>query len=412
VPGSMAALIESEAVFETRAKAMGLTQDVINAAKLKGWKTLGSFAFACAYTPGVGSDDAFKAEVLTPLLGDEQDPRRTQAAGVRRLFFEAYTLVAADLRSKVERGPDSDTPRKLPQPERNVRRLRIVAELQGLEIEGPLEPGNCVVDAAVSMVEDNMVRYMAWNECITREQELNNHKKDKSWKSGSDGVIRETVENAKVEADISSDLRLLQALTRRGLALDLGGAMSFKVHDTLVRLLIREHQRVPPKGFAHLTYEQLERADREVFRRLGEECRTGIQPTETGDKPLDKALPPILLEATFRMLLQPMMRAGADTKDHLPPPPPPNTEPTALKPHKEGEPKKKKAKKDKKKQKGTQPAPKGLAGHTKTPAGKPICFAFNTEGQGCSSDSCAREHVCMKCFKAHPLHKHPKMKKR
>jgi hypothetical protein len=144
----MAALIESEAVFVTRAKAMGIDEAVIDAAKLLGWKTLGSFAFSCAYTPGVGSDDAFKAEVLTPLLGDANDPRRSQAAGVRRLFFEAYTLVAADLRSKVERGSDADTPRKLPQPERMVRRGRIVAELKGMEIEGPLEPGNCVVDAS------------------------------------------------------------------------------------------------------------------------------------------------------------------------------------------------------------------------------------------------------------------------
>jgi len=251
----MAALIESTAVFETRAKAIGLSDAVIASAKALGWSSLGAFAFSCAYTPGVGSDESFKKDVVEALLGaDPADPRRTQTASLRRLFFEAYTLVAANLKSKVERGSDPETPRKLPMPERLVRRNKIVQALKGIEIEGALEPGNCVVDTIVSMVEENMLRYLPWNECITREQELNNHKKDKSWKTGADGIIREQSDDAKVEADISSDLRLLQALMRRGIALDIGGAMTYDVHDKLVRLLIREHQRPPPKGFLFLAF--------------------------------------------------------------------------------------------------------------------------------------------------------------
>jgi DNA-directed RNA polymerase alpha subunit len=49
--------------------------------------------------------------------------------------------------------------------------------------------------------------------------------------------------------------------------------------------------------------------------------------------------------------------------------------------------------------------PKSLSGQSKTPAGEDICFSYNSEG-GCQKAGCARKHVCMKCFKEHPLHKH------
>ena len=44
-------------------------------------------------------------QVLRPILGgaDHADTPK-----IRKLYFEAFTMVAADLRSKLEAGPDSD----------------------------------------------------------------------------------------------------------------------------------------------------------------------------------------------------------------------------------------------------------------------------------------------------------------
>lgn len=408
---AMAAIVESNAVFRNRAKAMGISEDVIAAAVGFGWGTLATFAFSAAYTPGMGSDEVFVRDVIVPLLGNAQDPRRSQTAALRRLFFEAYSLVTAELRSRVEKGPESETPRKLPNPERIVRRARIVGQLNGLELEGPLEPSHSLVDLVVSMVEDSVVRYISWSDCNTREQELANSKKDKNWRPGTDGVIREQIVDAKVIADLSSDLRLMQALQRRGIALDVGGAMTYKVHDTWVRLMIREHQRVPPHGFSALSYEQLERADREVFRRMAEDCRDGIQVTAMGVFPMDAALPGILLEATVRMLLQPLALAGTALRQvhKLPPAPPPQVLALAVAADTDsaGHPPKtpkKKVKKDRVK------VPAYLKGSTKDADGQPICFAFNTKGTGCSDSACTRKHVCMSCFGQHPLYKHKKSK--
>ena len=198
----MAALIESAAVFSARAKSMGITEPVLNAMIGKGWNTMATFAFSCHYIPGVGTDDSFKTEILAALLGPDGDPRRTMAPGLRRLFFEAYTLVAAELRTKVEKGTD-DVPRKLPLPERLARRTKIVNDLRGLRLDGVLEPSNALVDAVVTMVEDNVVKYIDWAECTSREQELAAAKKDKSWKTGQDGVVCETNEGPAVRADTS-----------------------------------------------------------------------------------------------------------------------------------------------------------------------------------------------------------------
>jgi hypothetical protein len=46
------------------------------------------------------------------------DPPEERMPIVRRLFFESYTLAAADLRARVDRR-DEDAPRKLALPERS-----------------------------------------------------------------------------------------------------------------------------------------------------------------------------------------------------------------------------------------------------------------------------------------------------
>ena len=99
---TVASLIESEAVFEARLKTCGLEAHLADF-KRRGWVTLSTFAFASSWTPGSGEDKAFKDQVLAPLLGDESDP---DVPKISKLYFEAFTMVAADLRSKLEHGPE------------------------------------------------------------------------------------------------------------------------------------------------------------------------------------------------------------------------------------------------------------------------------------------------------------------
>ena len=92
-------LVDSHAVFESSALAIGLSQDTVNALGLRGWVTHATFAFSVATNPGTDDDQPFIDGVLIPILGRED---HVDAPKLRRLFYESHTLTAADLWRKVD----------------------------------------------------------------------------------------------------------------------------------------------------------------------------------------------------------------------------------------------------------------------------------------------------------------------
>ena len=409
----MAQILESEAVFADRARSFGISGEVIADLKAKGWATHGSYAFSCGHTPGAAGEQLFVEAVLRAVLGQDGSPKRVMDAGLRRLFFESYTLCAADMRSKVERSGD-EAPRKLPTAERNDRLGKLIDKMSSLTIEGPNEPSNHLVDMVVAMHDEGVLRYISWAECTTREMEMGKAKIDKSWMSDSSGMIREHTIHLLDSADTGSDLKLVQALTRRGLAMELGRVCSFSKHELLVKLLIAEYQRSPPAGFRPTSLAQVERTDREVFRRIAELTRGGLQGPLGGPLPFETALDRVLQEAGVRMLLIPMQASSSALKEVAVVPTGAADAPKV----KSRNQRKREAKLKKEKSSSlvkpvpaaslvprATKVPKSLSGQSKTPAGDDICFSYNSEG-GCSRPVCSRKHVCMKCFKEHPLHKH------
>ena len=79
-------LMDSTAVFEGRALAIGLSQNSVDALGLRGWVTHATFAFAVATNPGANDDQSFIDGVLVPILGRED---HLDAPKLRRLFYEA-----------------------------------------------------------------------------------------------------------------------------------------------------------------------------------------------------------------------------------------------------------------------------------------------------------------------------------
>ena len=158
--------LDSAAAFQCRLKDLGL--DGYSAAfAAKGWDTFGTFGFSTGYMPGSGGDDKLMDGVIRPLLGDQHHPL---AAQVRRLFFESYTLAAADMRRRIER-VDGDPPKRLPIEEREARRTRLQLRLgSGIKLENELAPSNSLVDLAVQMYEDNIFIYVPWEACSQRSQ--------------------------------------------------------------------------------------------------------------------------------------------------------------------------------------------------------------------------------------------------
>lgn len=60
-----------------------------------GWSTFGQFAFSSSYMPGQADDAPFFKGVVAKLNVDADDVR---VSGLRRLFFEAYTVAASEMR--------------------------------------------------------------------------------------------------------------------------------------------------------------------------------------------------------------------------------------------------------------------------------------------------------------------------
>ena len=141
-------MLDSAAVFEARCREMGLLPDEAARLKSRGWNSFALLAFACSYTPGQ-ADDTNLVRLGAIITGaGAGDPPEDRMPIVRRLFFEAYTLAAADLRSRVDRRED-DAPRKLALPERSQRNRDQAIRLSGVSLEGAREVSHALVDAVV-----------------------------------------------------------------------------------------------------------------------------------------------------------------------------------------------------------------------------------------------------------------------
>lgn len=412
--------LESEAVFFARLKAVGLGDEVVAKFREKGWTTLGAFAFSSSYTPGQTDDAPFK-EVLRAVLAEPEGP---QAALVRRVFFEAYTMAAADLKKRIEK-TDEDPPRRLPVAERSARHEKIAARLVGLHIEGELEPSHALVDKFVQMVEDGVLRYVPWNELTKREAELLGQKKVREWRADSAGVLHEHINEQEEHADVGTDLRLRFGLQRRSLALEIAGLCSFETAEGWTDLLLREYLRDPPPGYSRVSLAQLQRADQELFRRLAQATRSGLAPA--GDKlPLEDLLPSHMVQSGVQMLLLPLPAGSLRSQPAASSPEGdaagrgsgPGKRKRAGATRNREEPKKPRGGDGGAPRKQTGPRmPKGLIGMCSvTPEGTPICYGWNlgTCKGTKAGEKCLRGlHVCClpKCFQPHSLADCPDKKK-
>jgi hypothetical protein len=431
--------LDSQAVFEERVNALGLREHLEKFREL-GWTTYGSLAFATSFVPGQAEDERFLVDIVEAGLGSRTHNHK---GALRRLFFESYTLAAADLKRKVEVTTD-DAPRKIPAAERQERRERVANRLVGVTLRGELDVSNRLLDLIVSIHEENTLRYIAWQDCTKREMELNGQKRDLYWAADSHGILKEKSLVKSDPADLSSDLRIAFALRRRGLAFEMADIMSYETHEKLTDQLLAAYMKDPLPGYARVSVNQLVRADQEVFRQLATRTAFGIKRVGTEKRPCDESLPLVLNDPDVRQALA-NLPGRADHKrkqdDHL------SDQDSDL--DTRGKKRKTKAQrmsdlrgrieglkaqlnmtdhpaswkniaarnydnlaKGKGKGRGVRMPVNLIGKHSMTSDGKRICFAFNLPG-GCSAAAPGKEcpkglHVCMEpgCYKPHSVLQH------
>jgi hypothetical protein len=192
-------------------------------------------------------------------------------------------------------------------------------------------------------------------------------------------------------------LQLQEALTRRGLAMEFAGMISYEVYSRYLSRLFAHLHRDPPAGVSRVSLTQLVEADKQVFRRLIE-ADVKVRPSALGMLPLDSALIPAFesYEVSFALMPLPMLRGGKGGRPH-----------PKKRPFQHGQDSANKKGKSKGKEKGDrfEKIPRELldqGGVGKNPAGQNICFDFNLKG--CSNKSCKKgQHVCSRCFGPHSI---------
>ena len=230
----MASSIESKAVFEKRATQLGLTAPEILQLEAVSLNTFGNLAFGCNWQPGMIDDTPLKDLAATVFNGV---PTVRLMTIFRRLFSESTVLATAELRSRVE--DDDDKVRKVAGPERQARREAQILALPGLRPIGEMEPSNLLVDKTISQYDGNELKYIPIEKCTSRQQEMMGDKEDVELVRVEKRTKALSLGTAPVEtnADVSTDLKVKNALLRRALAYDQATLITFSVQVPFVNLL-------------------------------------------------------------------------------------------------------------------------------------------------------------------------------
>ena len=389
--------LDSKAVFAKRLAQVGLgnhLQDFVNL----GCATLGTFAFACGQNAGQLDETSFINDVVVPIFGDPAHPAK---AALRRLHFEAYVVLAEEMKRRASRAEDDEKPRKLPAPERQERLELIKQNLNGLVIEGELEPSNALIDKLAAMQEEGTLRYLRWDELGRRDLEVRGEKAETVWKPNSSGALIERTIKHDVPADVSTDLKLKIALQRRGVAMEVARLCTFKVHDQWVSYLMTEYMREPLDGFQRVSLSQVRLADAELFAKLAEWTRAGLEVTPEGDLPLDPLIPVLMHDPRIMMMMM-QTRSGVGQKRPFERAEPQRQARSQKSNGAKGGGKDKPGAK-RKQQRTKARLPAELIGQedklVTTHKGRNICYAFNLNGcnRKVTNGGCDRGvHVCMR----------------
>ena len=144
---------------------------------------------------------------------------------------------------------------------------------------------------------------------------MNNLKETESlkvWKADASGVIKQSSPDDALKCDASTELEILNAMKRRGVAYELAKVMSFEKHEKIVSVLFQELQREAPVGFKKVSMEQVASADREIHLKLAEKTRAGLPLGPLGELPLDVHLDDVLALPSVMWVLMPKPRTAAE----------------------------------------------------------------------------------------------------
>ncbi|CAE6964726.1 SLC24A2 [Symbiodinium natans] len=302
---------DSQSVFNARVDASGLTKE--DATKIKAAvSSLRQLAFISSFTPGQADESPLMA-ALKLMLG--RDAELGVQASFRALYHESYAVVTSELRQKIEKSEEPAS-RRLTQPERAERFEKQKKKLVGVSIKGLSEPSEALVDRAVACYENNELRYLSWEICTSREQEVGSDRRRDTRFTVDEHTGRLKVENkdAEQKAVTSSEVHVMQALQRRSLAMDQANLVEYATMQQWSDRLMRARMQEAPAGYVRPTWAQLVAADKKLFSELRDLTRDGVQ-SSGGARPLDTHLQTVMNSFDVVCLMQPLPSASSRSLD-------------------------------------------------------------------------------------------------
>ena len=230
-------------------------------------------------TPQSAPSDAQYDDLASKAFGGS--PTLGQIAGLRRLHFEATTLIVATLNEQVksDTADPSALVKKLPAAEKQARLEKQQARLTGIKIVGELAPSHQLLDLANSTLESGAIVWIAPSRCSKRDDEIHANIKPAS---STVQVENSTLKLAQVPisttADLGTELKLMWAFQRRGLAMDRCRLLDWSVHELWLQYMLNAMTRECPAGYHAVRTEQVVKADRELWTILAQENSNSLRP--------------------------------------------------------------------------------------------------------------------------------------
>lgn len=314
---------------------------------------------------------------------------------MKRIHFEAVTLVMVDIQKHSAAQDLSEPGRSLPFVEKQRRLTVQQAKITGLSHRNEQQASHGLIDACFQMAESGSLVYLPPSKCGSRDQEIQQDAKSrqKQLVTIEQGALKAVPNPSLPVIDIGTEMRLMYALQRRGLAFDLVGLMTYDTHADWCNKLFRSLMADAIPNYSPITLDQLLRADQELFMLLAAEHTGPLKAAGVDQEPpLDQEVRRLMNDPRINVHLTPIQRFEK------------RAAPTG--PSNQGSPNRNNANKKQNGDPGKAPSqlPTELQGlHTKTKDGKPICWHKNLK-KGCRNATKNGRcrfgfHTCMRCLK-------------
>ena len=251
----MGTLLESKEALKSRGLEVNLTSEEIDALIDNRVDSLARLAFACC-PPG----EAPTNEQIDALFAGRTAPNQGTYSSIKRLIFEAQTLLSAELQNKVHKTEDQAKSKMAPA-ERDNRIKDQRTKLEGLRLKGEEECSHSSYDLVLNMLEKDCLIYLGPEKFPTRRQELMQKKPLREISiDQSASVIRDRQQ--ELLCSTTTELETVNAFRRRALAFDLVKCCGFHTMNTYHSELFEHIHQAPPPGYAAVSLAQILRADR------------------------------------------------------------------------------------------------------------------------------------------------------